>query len=75
MTNKKAEWYLIAFYDGNTHECFDEQRYDFEFFKEAFDYYNTYNDNYEKGMDYVKLHAYINDEIGLFLLGDFKPMS
>lgn len=78
MNNKsieiKAEWFLISFYDGDTHNCFDEDRYDFELFKSAFDYYNTYNAGYEKGMDYVKLYAYINDEIGLVLIGDFNPI-
>lgn len=70
----KAEWFLIAFYDGYTDKCFDEDIYDFAFFKSAFDYYNTYNSGYEKGMDYVKLYAYINEEIGLVLIGDFNPI-
>lgn len=74
MKDIKAEWLLIAFYDGYTHDCFDEDRYDFEFFNCAFDYYNLFNNGYEKGGDYVKLYAYINDEIGLVLIGDFRPI-
>ena len=75
MNEIKAEWFLIAYYDGCRHDCFDEDRYDFKLFKSAFDYYNRYNNGYEKGMDYVKLYAYINDEIGLILIGDFEPIK
>ena len=68
----KAEEFVVAFYDGATNKCFDEDRYAFEDFKEAYVYYDSYNKDTEKGDDYVKLYAYVNKTIGLILIGDFK---
>lgn len=71
----EAQWFLIAYYDGYRHDCFDEDRYDFEHFNEAYERYNYHNSFVnKKGLDYVKLFAYINEDIGLVLIGDFKPI-
>lgn len=72
----KAKWFLIAYYDGIDNKCFDETRYDFQDFSSAYEYYKTYNESIQKGLnlDYVKLHAYINDDIGFVLIGDFNPL-
>ena len=44
-------------------------------FNEAYERYNYHNSFVnKKGLDYVKLFAYINEDIGLVLIGDFKPI-
>lgn len=64
--SKKVEFYLIAYYDGDTHKCFDEDRYGFEFLEEAVKFYKMYNEDRTEN-SYVKLYAYIDNE--LVLLG------
>lgn len=67
MDTIKPEWYLVAYYDWLSHKCFDEDRYEFKDFIEAYESYNQFNR--VKKYDYAKLYAYINDEIGLVLIG------
>jgi len=68
----KAQWFLIAYYEWPSNKCFDEDSYEFKDFEKAYEYYKSFNESNK--FDYVKLYAYINDEIGLILIGD-KPAA
>ena len=65
IDNLKAEFYILAFYDGETDKCFDEYKY--MNFNNAYEDYKKYNSSTEC-IDYVKLFCYVRS-IGCIELG------
>lgn len=70
LIEEKAKEYVVAFYDGERHVCFDEDRYSYEDLEKALKYCIDYNKDYRVGGDYVKLYAYIESTGLVLLLGE-----